>query len=66
MTLKDYLTQTNIGVNEFARRSRVDRATISRIINGIQPGLRLETAEAIVQASDGEVTFADLIRPGAL
>ena len=22
MTLKDYLTQTNIGVNEFARRSR--------------------------------------------
>ena len=60
MTLKEYLEETKIGNNTFARISGVDPAVISRLARGIQTGLRLETAEAIVRASGGLISFEDL------
>lgn len=63
MTLKQYLTSKNIGVNEFARRAGLDAASISRLASGQQTGLHLETAAAIVRASRGAISFKDLLKP---
>lgn len=59
MKLNIYLKKEGLTQDEFAMKSNVDPATISRLIN--KPYVcRLRTAKSIEKASYGQVTWIDL------
>lgn len=64
MTLDQYLEKTGEGVREFARRSGLDVATVSRIRRGMQNATAI-TAHKIIAASSGKVTLKELANGGA-
>lgn len=60
MRLDLYLARQDESATSFAKRAGVEPSTITRIMNG-ERSPSLEVAKKIVDASDGKVTFEDLI-----
>lgn len=61
MNLVQYLSHTGINAAEMARRAKMTRGGISRLLKGTRAP-SVETAARIHQATDGMVTFADWMR----
>jgi transcriptional regulator with XRE-family HTH domain len=40
----------DVSISEIARRAEINRVGLSRLLNGIQPGLTVDTAEKIAEA----------------
>lgn len=59
MRLKEYIRKNEISIREFSRRSGVGYAPLYRICNGYD--MFLDTAVKIVKATNGEVTYEDLL-----
>ena len=61
MTLNEYLDRKSLSIRRFAETSGVSAATVCRIVNGGVFVPRRETRKAIVDATKGVVTNADLL-----
>lgn len=61
MTLPDYLAQHSVSAAEIARRTKMTRGGISRLLNGSR-NPSIEAAQRIHTATEGKVTFADWVR----
>ena len=61
MDLKTYLEAKKLRPSVFAKKHGIDPATLSRFLNKKQ-SVSLETARIIVEATAGDVDYADLHR----
>lgn len=61
MILKQYLDVNGIKYQHFADKIKVNKMTLNYILKR-ERELRLSVAMRIVQATNGEVTFEDLIK----
>lgn len=61
MNLKQYMTKTNIGYRELAKKAGVHHTTIFSFLNGRTKTFRPEIAEKISKATDGKVSFLCLV-----
>lgn len=62
MILKEYLFRKNMKISVFSRMLECNRSYLNDIVNGVKkPGKRL--AKDIEAATDGEVTFDELMNP---
>ena len=59
MDLKTYLEAKNLRPSVWAQEHGIDPATISRFLAEKQ-SISLKTAKIIVEATDGDVDYADL------
>lgn len=61
MDLKDFLAGLDEKPSNWAKRNGIDPATLSRFLRGKQ-SLLLDTAQKIVEASAGQVSYQELAR----
>jgi len=61
MTLPDYLTQHSISAAEIARRAKMSRGGISRLLSGTRSP-SIAAAQRIHDATEGKVSFGDWVR----
>lgn len=60
MTLSEYLAEKRLKPSKFAEQLGMPPSTILRIISGAREA-RIGTAAKIVAATEGRVTFAELV-----
>lgn len=61
MNLKQYMTKTNIGYRELAKKAGVHHTTIFSFINGRTKTFRPEIAKKLHLATDKKVSFLSLV-----
>jgi transcriptional regulator with XRE-family HTH domain len=62
MDLGNYLKLKGLSQKDFAKLSKLDEATVSRLISGPQMP-NITTIRAVEKATDKQVTWVDLIAP---
>lgn len=65
MNLRQFLHKNGIGIRAFARKAKLDPATVHRLVTGQMSGAGLasKTYAKIMAATNGQVTPNDLILP---
>lgn len=61
MDLKTYLQRKNIPPTRWARENGIPAPVISRYLRGVR-GLSIYTARKIVEATNGEVGYEDIVK----
>lgn len=61
MQIKEYLFYNDLSVSDFAKMVDVHRQTLYKIINGQTKNLNTDVVEKIVEGTNGQVTFTDIL-----
>lgn len=65
MQLKEYLFYNRIDIVDFSAKAGISRQLLSRIMNGKCLSFRKDNFEKIVKATDGLVTYQDIVDEAA-